>query len=233
MYVCPASPLSTRRYEYIEYENGKVLGDKKYCALGTTKVSEAMQQRFMTWHCIILGWLMVALSLLALQLLHVHLWRARQEVWSLLQLKANTVKHHQQHVSFFQSSFFSHQTIFFPGSWREFASTSKTASFICRFKKVNCLSAGESTLQTPDGCPLKTTRFTTREFAMDATTTHSRGIAVKLTWMTWTLPSDMLLWVEKPKKKVFGNLLMSIFSDWCEVSRCRASFESRNARVGD
>lgn len=38
MWVCPASPISTRRYEYIEYENGKVLGEKKYCSLGTTKV---------------------------------------------------------------------------------------------------------------------------------------------------------------------------------------------------
>lgn len=39
MWVCPSSPMSTRRYEYIEYENGKTLGDKKYCSLGTTKVS--------------------------------------------------------------------------------------------------------------------------------------------------------------------------------------------------
>lgn len=38
MWVCPASPLSTRRYEYIEYENGKLLGEKKYCSLGTSKV---------------------------------------------------------------------------------------------------------------------------------------------------------------------------------------------------
>lgn len=39
MWVCPASPLSTRRYEYIEYENGKLLGEKKHCSLGTSKVS--------------------------------------------------------------------------------------------------------------------------------------------------------------------------------------------------
>lgn len=39
MNVCPSSPMSMRRYEYIEYENGKVLGEKKYCSLGTTKVS--------------------------------------------------------------------------------------------------------------------------------------------------------------------------------------------------
>lgn len=39
MWVCPASPMSARRYEYIEYENGKMLGEKKYCSLGTTKVN--------------------------------------------------------------------------------------------------------------------------------------------------------------------------------------------------
>lgn len=38
MWVCPSSPMATRRYEYIEYENGKVLGEKKQCSLGTTKV---------------------------------------------------------------------------------------------------------------------------------------------------------------------------------------------------
>lgn len=41
MWVCPASPMSMRRYEYIEYENGKLLGEKKYCSLGTTKVNMA------------------------------------------------------------------------------------------------------------------------------------------------------------------------------------------------
>lgn len=38
MWVCPAAPTSTRRYEYIEYENGKTLGEKKQCNRGTTKV---------------------------------------------------------------------------------------------------------------------------------------------------------------------------------------------------
>lgn len=38
MWVCPSSPMAARRYEYIEYENGKVLGEKKQCNLGTTKV---------------------------------------------------------------------------------------------------------------------------------------------------------------------------------------------------
>lgn len=38
MWVCPAAPNSDRRYEYIEYENGRTLGEKKYCTRGTTKV---------------------------------------------------------------------------------------------------------------------------------------------------------------------------------------------------
>lgn len=38
MWVCPSSPMSSRRYEYIEYENGKTLGEKKTCGLGSTKV---------------------------------------------------------------------------------------------------------------------------------------------------------------------------------------------------
>lgn len=38
MWVCPAAPTSARRYEYIEYESGKTLGEKKQCNRGTTKV---------------------------------------------------------------------------------------------------------------------------------------------------------------------------------------------------
>lgn len=38
MWVCPAAPTSSRRYEYIEYENGKLLGEKQYCSRGTSKV---------------------------------------------------------------------------------------------------------------------------------------------------------------------------------------------------
>lgn len=45
MWICPASPLSTRRYDFIEFENGKVLGEKKYCGLGTTKVSETKEMK--------------------------------------------------------------------------------------------------------------------------------------------------------------------------------------------
>lgn len=38
MWVCPSSSLSDRRYEFIEYENGKTLGEKQSCNRGTTKV---------------------------------------------------------------------------------------------------------------------------------------------------------------------------------------------------
>jgi hypothetical protein len=39
MWICPSKTSSHRRYEYIEYENGKVLGKKATCTRGTTKVS--------------------------------------------------------------------------------------------------------------------------------------------------------------------------------------------------
>lgn len=45
------------------------------------------------------GRLVVALPLLALQLLLLHLRRAGQKVRPLLQLKADFIQHHQQHVS--------------------------------------------------------------------------------------------------------------------------------------
>lgn len=51
MWVCPASPMSMRRYEYIEYESGKVLGEKKYCGLGTTKVSAEIRCNDLTINC--------------------------------------------------------------------------------------------------------------------------------------------------------------------------------------
>ncbi|KAL9695482.1 hypothetical protein quinque_014767 [Culex quinquefasciatus] len=38
MWICPAAKTSHRRYHFIEYDNGKVLGQKKYCAQGRTKV---------------------------------------------------------------------------------------------------------------------------------------------------------------------------------------------------
>ncbi|XP_045498674.1 uncharacterized protein LOC123696512 isoform X2 [Colias croceus] len=38
MWVCPASKSSTRRYEWIEYENGLTLGHAGSCTRGTTKV---------------------------------------------------------------------------------------------------------------------------------------------------------------------------------------------------
>uniref|UniRef100_A0A0A1XQQ1 CinA-like protein n=2 Tax=Zeugodacus cucurbitae TaxID=28588 RepID=A0A0A1XQQ1_ZEUCU len=49
MWVCPASRNSTRRYEYIEYENGRVLGQKSACVRGTTKVDSWW--RYLFWHC--------------------------------------------------------------------------------------------------------------------------------------------------------------------------------------
>ncbi|KAG5894130.1 hypothetical protein JTB14_004068 [Gonioctena quinquepunctata] len=49
MWICPADPLSGRRYEYIEYENGRVLGRKKGCSRGTSKVDSWW--RWLFWHC--------------------------------------------------------------------------------------------------------------------------------------------------------------------------------------
>lgn len=41
--------MSGRRYEYIEYENGRILGRKQGCARGTTKVDSWW--RWLFWHC--------------------------------------------------------------------------------------------------------------------------------------------------------------------------------------
>ncbi|EDW06299.2 uncharacterized protein LOC6585004 isoform X1 [Drosophila mojavensis] len=49
MWVCPAARNSTRRYEYIEYENGRVLGRRQRCVRGTTKVDSWW--RYLFWHC--------------------------------------------------------------------------------------------------------------------------------------------------------------------------------------
>lgn len=49
MWVCPSTNLTNRRYEYLEYENGKVLGQKKHCELGTVKVDSWW--RYLLWHC--------------------------------------------------------------------------------------------------------------------------------------------------------------------------------------
>ncbi|KAJ8946872.1 hypothetical protein NQ318_006782 [Aromia moschata] len=49
MWICPARPESGRRYEYIEYENGRVLGRKQGCTRGTTKVDSWW--RWLFWHC--------------------------------------------------------------------------------------------------------------------------------------------------------------------------------------
>ncbi|XP_044253043.1 uncharacterized protein LOC123004011 isoform X2 [Tribolium madens] len=48
MWVCPADNQS-RRYEYVEYENGRVLGRKQACRRGTSKVDSWW--RWLFWHC--------------------------------------------------------------------------------------------------------------------------------------------------------------------------------------
>ncbi|XP_026327754.1 uncharacterized protein LOC113236030 isoform X3 [Hyposmocoma kahamanoa] len=49
MWVCPASMSSHRRYEWIEYENGRTLGQVGHCRRGTTKVDSWW--RWLFWHC--------------------------------------------------------------------------------------------------------------------------------------------------------------------------------------
>ncbi|KAH8281295.1 hypothetical protein KR018_008287 [Drosophila ironensis] len=49
MWVCPSPQNSTRRYEFIEYENGRVLGQRNKCNRGTTKVDSWW--RYILWHC--------------------------------------------------------------------------------------------------------------------------------------------------------------------------------------
>ncbi|XP_017139529.1 uncharacterized protein LOC108153940 isoform X1 [Drosophila miranda] len=49
MWVCPSPKNSTRRYEYIEYENGRTLGRRANCVRGTTKVDSWW--RYILWHC--------------------------------------------------------------------------------------------------------------------------------------------------------------------------------------
>jgi Domain of unknown function (DUF4803) len=49
MWICPSKSSSHRRYEYIEYENGKILGKHGTCTRGTTKVDSWW--RWLFWHC--------------------------------------------------------------------------------------------------------------------------------------------------------------------------------------
>ncbi|XP_003424464.1 uncharacterized protein LOC100679659 isoform X1 [Nasonia vitripennis] len=49
MWVCPSDKSSTRRYEYIEYENGQTFGQKGTCKRPTTKVDSWW--RWLFWHC--------------------------------------------------------------------------------------------------------------------------------------------------------------------------------------
>lgn len=49
MTICQSKSNSSRRYEYIEYENGRTLGLKTSCSRGTTKVESWW--RYLFWHC--------------------------------------------------------------------------------------------------------------------------------------------------------------------------------------
>lgn len=41
MWICPAKTSDIRRYDYIEYESGRLLGQKTSCTRGTTKVTNS------------------------------------------------------------------------------------------------------------------------------------------------------------------------------------------------
>ncbi|XP_011303273.1 uncharacterized protein orion isoform X2 [Fopius arisanus] len=49
MWICPSVKGSNRRYEYIEYENGNLFGNKGTCKRPTTKVDSWW--RWLFWHC--------------------------------------------------------------------------------------------------------------------------------------------------------------------------------------
>nr|XP_026492111.1 uncharacterized protein LOC113397811 isoform X3 [Vanessa tameamea] len=49
MWVCPAGRNSPRRYEWIEYENGRTFGQAGTCSRGKTKVDSWW--RWLFWHC--------------------------------------------------------------------------------------------------------------------------------------------------------------------------------------
>ncbi|CAG9562205.1 unnamed protein product [Danaus chrysippus] len=49
MWICKARKNSNRRYEWIEYENGRTLGKVGSCTRGTTKVDSWW--RWLFWHC--------------------------------------------------------------------------------------------------------------------------------------------------------------------------------------
>ncbi|KAK3909359.1 Mycobactin import ATP-binding/permease protein IrtB [Frankliniella fusca] len=49
LWVCPSTNITRRRYDYLEFENGQVLGEKKQCERGTSKVDSWW--RYLMWHC--------------------------------------------------------------------------------------------------------------------------------------------------------------------------------------
>lgn len=48
-WICPSSKRSNRRYEYIEYEDGRVYGRKDVCPAATIKIDSWW--RWLFWHC--------------------------------------------------------------------------------------------------------------------------------------------------------------------------------------
>ncbi|KRT84564.1 hypothetical protein AMK59_354, partial [Oryctes borbonicus] len=49
MWICPSAPSTGRRYSYVEYENGRILGNKGYCPNSRVKVDSWW--RWLFWHC--------------------------------------------------------------------------------------------------------------------------------------------------------------------------------------
>ncbi|XP_074102860.1 uncharacterized protein LOC141529955 isoform X3 [Cotesia typhae] len=49
MWICPSDMHSSRRYEYVEYENGRLFGKKGSCKKPITKVDSWW--RWLFWHC--------------------------------------------------------------------------------------------------------------------------------------------------------------------------------------
>ncbi|XP_017880889.1 uncharacterized protein LOC108625401 isoform X3 [Ceratina calcarata] len=49
MWICPSAKNSDRRYEYIEYESGRLMGQKGTCSKPITKVDSWW--RWLFWHC--------------------------------------------------------------------------------------------------------------------------------------------------------------------------------------
>ncbi|GBP21654.1 hypothetical protein EVAR_16200_1 [Eumeta japonica] len=114
MWICPATWNSNRRYEYIEYENGRTLGHPGSCRRGVTKVYHPFtlhispftnDSNIYSGVCVVnedgvcVGGFVVALAVLALLVLHVPVRRRRPEVRPLLQHARHDGRRRQQQVS--------------------------------------------------------------------------------------------------------------------------------------